>query len=313
MRVDTLGHTFEAVAENEFCDGPIYVSRVEHACKRMAALMRRMRHAEVPHHRVEDGSSERVVAVPTAICSAADVEPWRLHGHLVPRQNLARYRDKSTSTRIRLAVSDHDDAPPQFDISLADMTVLADSASRVDKHEHVARLGHLIDVTPQFIPLSDGKGLLLVELPRSINIEVPRVVFDDEIVPQRVLVELLEQRADFLLRRVSAACMAHVVDDLVKMPEPYVDKNHLMEAGAMPIRISVADACGFASEPWKVLSFPQCIDFREGRLARAQQGRVVIVLDQVRHRVFKCFEVPQGFLSMLDGLLDDIRPPPVPA
>ena len=175
--------------------------------------MRRMRHAEVPHHRGEDGSSERVVAVPTSICSAADVEPWRLHGHLVPRQNLARYRDKSTSTCIRLAVPDHDDAPPQFDISLADMTVLADSASRVDKHEHVARLGHLIDATPQFIPLSDGKGLLLVQLLRTVDVEVARVVFYDKIVPQGILVELLEQGADFLLRRISAATAAHVVDD----------------------------------------------------------------------------------------------------
>ena len=313
MRVDTLGHTFEAVSEDELDDGAVDVGRIEHGRERMAALMRRMRHAEVVHDRVKDSAAERVVAVTAAICASADVEPGSLHSLLVPWHELARDGDKPARTGIGLAVPDHDDATAQLDVGLTDVTVLADSASRVDKHEHVARLGHLIDVTPQFIPLSDGKGLLLVELPRSINIEVPRVVFDDEIVPQRVLVELLEQRADFLLRRVSAACMAHVVDDLVKMPEPYVDKNHLMEAGAMPIRISVADACGFASEPWKVLSFPQCIDFREGRLARAQQGRVVIVLDQVRHRVFKCFEVPQGFLSMVEGLDDDIRPPPVPA
>ena len=79
----------------------------------------------------------------------------------------------------------------------------------------------------------------------------------------------------------------------------------------MLIRVAIADACGFASETREVLSFPQCIDFCKGRLARAQQGRVAVVLDEVRHRVFKCFEVPQGFLSMLDSLLDDIRPPPV--
>ena len=98
------------MAENEFCDGPIYVSRVEHACKRVAALMWRVRHAKVPHDWVEDGSAERVVAVPAAICSTADVEPRRLHGLLVPRQELAWYRDESTSACIRLAVPDHDDA-----------------------------------------------------------------------------------------------------------------------------------------------------------------------------------------------------------
>lgn len=311
MRVDTFGHTFEAVPEDELDDGAVDVGRIEHGRERMAALMRRMRHAEVPHHRVEDGSSKRVVAVPTAICSAADVEPWRLHGHLVPRQNLARYRDKSTSTRIRLAVPDHDDAPPQFDISLADMTVLADSASRVDEHEHVACLGNLTDTAPELIALSDGKRLFLVQLLRPIDVEVARVVFDDEVVPQGILVELLKQGADFLLRRVSAAGMTHVIDDLVKVTESNVHENHRMEAGAMPIRISVADACGFASETREVLSFPQCIDFCKCRLARAQQGRVAIVLDEVRHRILEGLEVPKSFLSVLDSLLDDIRPPPV--
>ena len=213
MRVYSFRHTFEAVAEDKLDDGAVDVSRVKHRRERMAALMWRMRHPEVTHDWVKDGSAERVVAVPTAIRSAADVEPWRLHFLLVPWQELARYRDKSTSTRIRLAVPDHDDAPPQFDISLADMTVLADSASRVDKHEHVARLGHLIDATPQFIPLSDGKGLLLVQLLRTVDVEVARVVFYDKIVPQGILVELLEQGADFLLRRISAAAAAHVVDD----------------------------------------------------------------------------------------------------
>lgn len=109
MRVDTLGHTFEAVSEDELDDGAVDIGRVKHTGKRMAALMWRMRHPEVMHDWVKDGSAERVVAVPTAIRSAAEVEPWRLHCLLVPWQELARYRDKSTSTRIRLAVPDHDD------------------------------------------------------------------------------------------------------------------------------------------------------------------------------------------------------------
>lgn len=313
MRVDTFGHTFEAVSEDELDDGAVDVGRVKHTGKRVAALMRRMRHAEVVHDRVKDSAAERVVAVTAAICASADVEPRRLHGKLIPWHELARDRDKPAGTCIGLAVSDHDDAAAQLDVSLPDMTVLTDTASRVYEHEYVAGFGYLIDATPEFVALPDSKRLFLMQLLGPINIKVARIVFDDEVVPQRILIELLEQRADFLLRRVSAPAAADIVNDLVKMAEPYIDKNHLMEAGAMPIRISVADACGFASEPWKVLSFPQCIDFREGRLARAQQGRVVIVLDQVRHRVFKCFEVPQGFLSMLDGLLDDIRPPPVPA
>ena len=313
MRVDTLGHTFEAVSEDELNDGAVDVGRVKHTGKRVAALMRRMRHAEVVHDRVKDSAAERVVAVTAAICASADVEPGSLHSLLAPWHELARDGDKPARTGIGLAVPDHDDATAQLDVGLTDVTVFADTTAEVDEHEHVARLGHLIDATPEFVALPDSKRLFLMQLFGPINIKVARIVFDDEVVPQGILIELLEQRADFLLRRVSAPAAADIVNDLVKMAEPYIDKNHLMEAGAMPIRISVADACGFASEPWKVLSFPQCIDFREGRLARAQQGRVVIVLDQVRHRVFKCFEVPQGFLSMLDGLLDDIRPPPVPA
>lgn len=109
MRVDSLSHSFKAVAENELDDGPIYISRVEHTCERMAALVRCMHHAEVLHDGVKEGSSERVVAVTAAICASADVEPRRLHGLLVPRQELARYWDKSTSSGVRLAVPDHDD------------------------------------------------------------------------------------------------------------------------------------------------------------------------------------------------------------
>ena len=78
----------------------------------------------------------------------------------------------------------------------------------------------------------------------------------------------------------------------------------------MPIRISVADACSFASETREVLSFPQCVDLSKSGLARAQQGRVTVVLDEVRHGILKCLEVPKSFLSVLDSLLDDIRPPP---
>ena len=81
----------------------------------------------------------------------------------------------------------------------------------------------------------------------------------------------------------------------------------------MLIRVAVADACGFTAEPWKVLSLPERVHLSECRLARAQQGRVAIVLDQVRHRVLKGLEVHKSFLSVLDSLLDDIRPPPIPA
>lgn len=129
-----------------------------------------------------------------------------------------------------------DDAPPQLDVGFADMTVLANSAARVDEHEHVARLGHLIDATPQFIPLADSKGLLLVQLSRPVDVEVARVVFYDKIVPQCILVELLEQGADLFLGRVSASGMTHVINDLVKVAESNVNEDHRMEAGAMPIK-----------------------------------------------------------------------------
>lgn len=311
MRVDTLGHTFEAVSKDELDDGAVDIGRVKHTGKRVAALMRRMRHAEVVHDRVKDSAAERVVAVTAAICASADVEPGSLHSLLVPWHELARDGDKPARTGIGLAVPDHDDAAAQLDVSLPDMTVLTDTASRVYEHEDMTCFGHIINATPQAIALTDGKRLFLVQFTRSVNIEISGIIFDDQVISYCVLVKLLEQRADFLLRRVSAPAAADIVNDLVKMAEPYIDKNHLMEAGAMPIRISVADACGFASEPWKVLSFPQCIDFREGRLARAQQGRVTVVLDEVRHGILKCLEVPKSFLSVLDSLLDDIRPPPV--
>lgn len=313
MRVDTLGYTFEAVSEDELDDGAVDIGRVKHTGKRVAALMRGVHHAEVLHDGVEDGAAERVITVARTVLAGADVFAFSLHGVLVPRYEALGDGDEPPASRLGLAVPDDDDAPPQLDVGLADVPVLADTASGVDEHEHMTRFWHIINATPQAVALTDGKRLFLVQFTRSVNIEISGIIFDDQVISYCVLVKLLEQRADFLLRRVSAPAAADIVNDLVKMAEPYIDKNHLMEAEAMPIRISVADACGFASETREVLSFPQCVDLSKSGLARAQQGRVVIVLDQVRHRVFKCFEVPQGFLSMLDGLLDDIRPPPVPA
>ena len=81
----------------------------------------------------------------------------------------------------------------------------------------------------------------------------------------------------------------------------------------MLIRVAVADACGFASEPWKVLSLPERVHLSKCRLARTQQGRIAVILDEVRHSVLERLEVPKRFLSVLDSLLDDIRPPPIPA
>ena len=313
MRVDTLGHTFEAVSEDELDDGAVDIGRVKHTGKRVAALMRRMRHAEVVHDKVKDSAAERVVAVTAAICASADVEPGSLHSLLVPWHEFARDGDKPARTGIGLAVPDHDDATAQLDVGLTDVTVFADTTAGVDEHEHVARLGHHIDATPQSISLAHGKRLFLVQLLRPVDVEVARVVFDDQVISYCVLVKLLEQRAYFLLRRVSAAGMAHVINDLVKVPEPYIDKNHLMEAGAMLIRVAVADACGLTAETREVLSLPERVHLSEGCLARTQQGRVAIVLDQVRHRILECLEVPKSFLSVLDSLLDDIRPPPIPA
>lgn len=226
MRVDTFGHTFEAVSEDEFDDGAVDVGRVKHTGKRVAALMRCMRHAEVVHDRVKDSAAERVVAVTVAICASADVESGSLHSLLVPWHELARDGDKPARTGIGLAVPDHDDAAAQLDVGLTDVTVFADTTAGVDEHEDMTCFGHIINATPQAVALPDGKRLFLVQLLGPINIKVARIVFDDEVVPQRILVKLLEQRADFLLRRVSAPAAADIVNDLVEVPEPDVDKNH---------------------------------------------------------------------------------------
>lgn len=188
MCVDAFGDAFKRMAENELNDGPIYVSRVEHACKRVAALVRCVRHAKVTHDRVEDGSAERVVAVPAAICSSADVEPRCLHGLLIPRQELAWYRDESTSSCIGLAMPDHDDATAQLDVGLTDVTVFADTTAGVDEHEYMTRFWHIINATPQAVALTDSKRLFLVQLLRPVDVEVARVVFYDKIVPQGILV-----------------------------------------------------------------------------------------------------------------------------
>lgn len=161
MRVDTLGHTFEAVSENELDDGAVDVGRVKHTGKRVAALMRRVRHAEVVHDRVKDSAAERVVAVTAAICASADVEPGSLHSLLVPWCELARDGDKPARTGIGLAVPDYDDATAQLDVGLTDVTVFADTTAGVDEHEHMTRFWHIINATPQAVALTDGKRLFL--------------------------------------------------------------------------------------------------------------------------------------------------------
>lgn len=80
----------------------------------------------------------------------------------------------------------------------------------------------------------------------------------------------------------------------------------------MPIAVAVTDAGGFTSEPWKVLRFPEGVNLSKRGLARAQKCRVTIVFDKVRHGIAERFKVSQCFLLALNGLFDDIRPPPVP-
>ena len=52
MRVDTFGHTFEAVSEDEFDDGAVDIGRVKHTGKRVAALMRRIFGSFIFYHLV---------------------------------------------------------------------------------------------------------------------------------------------------------------------------------------------------------------------------------------------------------------------
>lgn len=69
----------------------------------------------------------------------------------------------------------------------------------------------------------------------SVYVEVSSIVFDDKVIPQCILVKLFKQRAYFFLCWISAASMAHIINDLVKMTESNVYENHRMEAGAMSI------------------------------------------------------------------------------
>nr|DAL67266.1 MAG TPA: hypothetical protein [Caudoviricetes sp.] len=312
MRVDTFGHTFEAVSEDELDDGAVDIGRVKHTGKRVAALMRRMRHAEVVHDRVKDSAAERVVAVTAAICASADVESGSLHSLLVPWHELARDGDKPARTGIGLAVPDHDDATAQLDVSLPDMTVLTDTASRVYEHEDMTCFGHIINATPQAVALTDGKRLFLVQFTRSVNIEISGIIFDDQVISYCVLVKLLEQRADFLLRWVSAACMTHIVNDMVEVAEPDVHENHLMEAGAMTIRIFVADARRITSEAREVLGLPKRVDLGKSCLARTQQGRVAIILDETGHGLLECFKIADRLLFPLYCLLCHVRTATIP-
>lgn len=179
MCVDALGHSFETVAEDELDYGAVDVGRVEHRCKRMAAFMRRVYHAEMPHYRVKDGTAERVVAVTRPVSPRADVVSISLQGIFVPRYEASGDGNESPASCLGLAVPDDDDTAPQLDISLAYVAVLTNTTAGVDEHEHMTRFWHLINATPQAVALTDGKRLFLVQFTRSVNIEISGIIFDD--------------------------------------------------------------------------------------------------------------------------------------
>lgn len=148
MCVDALGHSFKAVPEDEFDDGAVDVGRVKHTGKRVAAFVRRMRHAKVAHDWVKDGPSERVVAVTRPVAPRADVVSLSLHGILVPRYESLGDGDEPPASCLGLAVPDDDDTAPQLDVGLTYVTILTNSTAGKDKHEYMTYFWHLIDPTP---------------------------------------------------------------------------------------------------------------------------------------------------------------------
>ena len=61
MSIDSFGDSFEAVAKNQFRNGPIRVCRVQHTRKRVPGLMRTVLHVKVFHHGVKDSTTEAIV------------------------------------------------------------------------------------------------------------------------------------------------------------------------------------------------------------------------------------------------------------
>ena len=195
------------------------------------------------HDGVEDGTTEGIIAVPRTVSPCADVFAFSLHGVLVPRYEALGDGDEPPTSCLGFAVPDDYDAPPQLDVSLADVPVLADATAGVDEHENVAHFGHRADAAPELVPLADCERLLLVLRARPVDIEIPRIVACHEVVPRRVLVELFEQGAHFLLRRLAASTPAHVVDDHVEMGKADIDEDHAMKSRTMAVGIAVADTC----------------------------------------------------------------------
>lgn len=106
--------------------------------------------------------------------------------------------------------------------------------------------------------------------------------------------------------------MTHIVNDMVEVAEPDVHENHLMEAGAMTIRIFVADARRITSEAREMLSLPKRVDLGKSCLARTQQGRVAIILDETGHGLLKCFKIADRLLFSLYCLLCHVRTATIP-
>lgn len=216
MCVNALRDSFKRMAKNKLDNSSVNVGGVEHTGKRMPAFVRRVLHAVLLHDWVEDSAAKAVVAVTAAIFAAAEIETVGLQGFFVPRQNLARYGDDAVLAGLCFAVSDDENPAPKLDVSLADMTELADTAARHHEHQHEAD-APIIGCTPKLVSLSYGEGLLLMQFLWLIDVQITGIIFDDQVIAQGVLIELFEQRADFLLCRIAAASAAHVVNHKVEM------------------------------------------------------------------------------------------------
>ena len=190
----------------------------------MPSLVRGMVHMKMLHDFIEYDTAKAVIRV-----FSDEVFSVCVHEFLVPREKLLRYRNEPVPSCIGFTLCDTEDAATNFDIGFFDVDKLSDSASGVYQHQNDTRLRAVIDTAPEFIYLPHGKRLLFIFRLRAVNVEVTGIVVSGNVIPGSIFIKLREQAFHFLLCRVPAVLLADVIDDLVKIMQPDIRENHIMQ------------------------------------------------------------------------------------
>ena len=86
VRIYAFRDALQSMPEDKPCHSTVDVCGIQHAGKRMAALMRRMLHVELFHDRAENVTTERIISVCPAVGAVYQILIRFMQQFLIPWQ-----------------------------------------------------------------------------------------------------------------------------------------------------------------------------------------------------------------------------------